>query len=36
MCGQRGVMELMGTFHNYGDVPKNGAVLKYLGITELF
>jgi len=29
-------MEVMGTFHKYGDAPKNGDALKYLGIMELF
>jgi hypothetical protein len=36
VCGQIDMMDIMGTFYKYGDTPKNGAALKYLGITELF
>ena len=36
MCGQIDVMKVMGILRKYGDAPKNGAALKYLGITELF
>jgi hypothetical protein len=28
------MMEVMGTFHNYGDAPKNVAALKCLGINR--
>jgi hypothetical protein len=30
------MMEVMGTFHKYGDAPENDDALKYLGIMELF